>query len=353
MIRRIKIQNVQSHANSTLEFAPGVNVIVGPSDSGKSAIIRSLNWSIRNRPSGESIKSWWGGETSVEVEMDEGTVKRIKTEKGNDSYIVTKDGKEIVLKAFGTSVPKEVSDIFNMDEVNLQKQLDSPFLLSETPGAVAKHFNKVANLDKIDLAQQNIQKEIRNVNSLISLRKKDLESKQEQLSKYENLEQIEKELNKIEAMQVKIKNLNSKIDSIGSIINGIAEIDLQLSDILPVLELEKDIKNIFAIIEQEKELELQIKDAESLIKETKRIEKKLQSFEFILQPEEQVNKVLQIIEKEKQISDKITKYQDLLSLLQYNKNNIKKSEQKLKTLEETFHKEMPNVCPLCETKLKL
>lgn len=346
MINKVKIQNFQSHANSELEFHPGVNVIIGASDSGKSAIIRSLNWVVRNRPSGDSIKSWWGGDTSVEITTNEGIVKRIKGKEG-DSCIVTKEGKEIVLKAFGTSVPAEVSALLNIDDVNLQKQLDSPFLLSETPGAVAKHFNKVANLDKIDLAQQNIQKEIRATTSLISLRKKDLEEKQEELSKYANLEEIEQELEKIEAMQVKIKTLNSKIESIGSIINGIAEVDLQLSDILPVLELEEKVKEIFSIVEQEKELELEIKQAETLIKECKRIDKKLQGFEFIVQPEAQVNKILQIIEKEKQVSDKITNVRDLLSVLQYNTNNIKKSTQKLNALEETFHKEMPDVCPLC------
>ena len=346
MINKVKIQNFQSHANSELEFHQGVNVIIGASDSGKSAIIRSLNWVVRNRPSGDSIKSWWGGDTIVELETDDGTVKRIKGKEG-DSYVLIKNKKEIVLKAFGTSVPAEVSTLLNIDDVNLQKQLDSPFLLSETPGAVAKHFNKVANLDKIDLAQQNIQKEIRATTSLISLRKKDLEEKQEELSKYANLEEIEQELEKIEAMQIKIKTLNSKIESIGSIINGIAEVDLQLSDILPVLELEEKVKEIFSIVEQEKELELEIKQAETLIKECKRIDTKLQGFEFIVQPEAQVNKILQIIEKEKQISDKITSVQDLLDVLQYNANNIKKSTQKLNALEETFHKEMPDVCPLC------
>ena len=40
----IEIVNFQSHANTKLNFDEGVNVIIGPSDSGKTAVIRAMKW---------------------------------------------------------------------------------------------------------------------------------------------------------------------------------------------------------------------------------------------------------------------------------------------------------------------
>jgi DNA repair exonuclease SbcCD ATPase subunit len=55
MIKQIELQNYQSHDNTTLEFSDNINVIYGPSDSGKSGMIRAFkallfrdNFYIRN-----------------------------------------------------------------------------------------------------------------------------------------------------------------------------------------------------------------------------------------------------------------------------------------------------------------
>jgi exonuclease SbcC len=53
MITQLNITNFQSHVKSVLKLSPGINVICGPSDSGKSAIIRGLRWVIENQPTGK------------------------------------------------------------------------------------------------------------------------------------------------------------------------------------------------------------------------------------------------------------------------------------------------------------
>ncbi|MCK9524299.1 MAG: AAA family ATPase, partial [Limnochordia bacterium] len=39
MIEKLTLKNFQSHKHSELEFAPGLNAIIGQSDSGKSALL--------------------------------------------------------------------------------------------------------------------------------------------------------------------------------------------------------------------------------------------------------------------------------------------------------------------------
>jgi len=94
MIKNIRIINFQSHQNSFLKFDSGVNIIVGESDRGKSAIIRALRWLIWNRPTGDDFRSNWGGDTEVTIEInDEVFITRKKTKSFN-GYIVKSLGKK-------------------------------------------------------------------------------------------------------------------------------------------------------------------------------------------------------------------------------------------------------------------
>ncbi|MEM5793522.1 MAG: SMC family ATPase, partial [Candidatus Aenigmatarchaeota archaeon] len=42
MIERVQIKNWRSHLDSTLEFSPGINVLVGPIGSGKSSVMNAI-----------------------------------------------------------------------------------------------------------------------------------------------------------------------------------------------------------------------------------------------------------------------------------------------------------------------
>lgn len=125
MIESVKLKNFQSHKENTFSFTKGVNAIVGPSDSGKTAILRALRWLIWNRPLGDAFRSDWGGDTEVTVTVDGQLITRYK----HDNKHGYKIGK-IDLKAIGTDVPEEVSTILNIDEINLQQQFDKTISIS-------------------------------------------------------------------------------------------------------------------------------------------------------------------------------------------------------------------------------
>ena len=60
MIKSIQIKNIQSHKDTSLEFSPGINAIVGSSNNGKSAVLRALYWARYNRPLGtDTLLSHW------------------------------------------------------------------------------------------------------------------------------------------------------------------------------------------------------------------------------------------------------------------------------------------------------
>ena len=88
MIKEIDIVNFQSHKSTHLDLVPGVNVIVGASDSGKSAIIRALRWLIWNRPVGDAFISHWADGGFVNIVTDQmDVIQRAKGPGGNQYRI--------------------------------------------------------------------------------------------------------------------------------------------------------------------------------------------------------------------------------------------------------------------------
>src|SRR6478736_10474435 len=145
MIEKIVLTNFQCHEKLVLNLDPGINVIVGESDQGKSAIIRALYWVSQNSPSGDSFIHWDAEECSVFIKANKSKIKKIKGKKQN-TYLV--DDQEF--NAFGQNVPEEVTQALKLYPINFQRQLDQPYWFMETPGALTKKLNEMINLAQID-----------------------------------------------------------------------------------------------------------------------------------------------------------------------------------------------------------
>lgn len=203
MLKSITIQNIQSHVFSELSFHKGMNVITGPSDVGKSTIIKAFNWLINNRPSGDVLNNWDIGKepAGVEAEFDDGTIALIREDSSN-KYILTEEETK-TFSALKGEKPEEVKNFLNLSDHNIQTQHESYFLLQNTPGEVAKQLNDLVGLDLIDRMYSVINSRINVTNSRISYLQKDRNEKEEELVKYEKLNEIGSLLLKIEKMYEK------------------------------------------------------------------------------------------------------------------------------------------------------
>ena len=164
-IRHIGIQNFQSHRNTVLEPGPGgqLTVITGPSDSGKTAVLRALRWLLYNVPQGTDFIRVGCTFAKAIVTLADGTeVERFRTPSKNQ-YAIRRPGAEPqVYEGFGSAVPLEVQEALGVRPItigdfeltlNLAEQLDGPFLgKSISAGARAKVLGKLAGTEEIDLA---------------------------------------------------------------------------------------------------------------------------------------------------------------------------------------------------------
>jgi DNA repair protein SbcC/Rad50 len=252
MLRNVEIHNFLSHKNTIVHFVSGVNVIVGLSDSGKSAIINALRWVIFNQPMGESFRSWWGGSTWVKVTTDKYEITRLRndTENGYILQSLKKDSVKSRFNAIKNGVPEEITRALNITDVNFQRQVDTHFLLSETPGEVAKYFNKIAKLDSIDTATTNINSWINELNRTIKYKETDLEKNKEKLSTFNFVEELETQVEVLEILQSQLEKTRNRKEKLLNVYTQLVNGSKSIAKKEKEIEIEPLINSIITNIER-------------------------------------------------------------------------------------------------------
>lgn len=141
MLERLVVQNFQSLRDVDLELAP-FTVIVGRSNSGKSALRRALQGLVTNAPASGRLRK---GETELRVIVSTELGGEATWAKGSkvNAYVV--DGVNITKP--GAKAPEAVDKLLALSDINFAGQFDAPFLLMETPSAVANRLGKLTNVN--------------------------------------------------------------------------------------------------------------------------------------------------------------------------------------------------------------
>lgn len=296
MLKSMKIRNFQSHKNTRIKFNPGVNVIVGKSDTGKTAIFRAIYWLFYNKPNGDEFRSNWGGSTEIKMIFDNGKISRIKNSKFN-GYKLNKEE----YKGFSSKIPEQVDKFCNISDINFQTQYDKPFLIDWTPGERGAFLNKTTNLEIIDKTISNNKDQIKYEKRQIDIIETNIEDNEKKLKEFDDLEDLEKKVSRIESIYGKIKILKTKISDLEDIMYDINYIEDQINKTKEVLKKKSKVEK-----------------AEKIYNEILSISVNKDRLNFLYQD----------------IKSKKSKIIDL-----------KKYKSKK---EREFKKLMPDICPLCE-----
>ncbi|HEB41928.1 MAG TPA: hypothetical protein ENI08_02835, partial [Candidatus Dependentiae bacterium] len=166
-IKSITVKNFRSWKDSFIEFCSGNTIIIGENDSGKTNILRMINLIANNRPKGDDYISRQGGDLDLKMEVGDKTIGRFrnaifdKNEKmfrSGTENLYTLSGHKTPFEGFGVGVPDLIKTYLNFSSVNINFQLDGPFLLNQSAADVARHYNNAVNLDIIDRSISNIAK---------------------------------------------------------------------------------------------------------------------------------------------------------------------------------------------------
>ncbi|MGQ9511705.1 AAA family ATPase [Thermodesulfitimonas sp.] len=239
-LKRLILENFQSHRYTAIDLAPAVTVLLGESDQGKSAVVRALRWLFYNRPHGANFIRVGADYCRVTAEFTGGLVIVRERRGKTNRYEIRRPGQEpLVLEGFGREVPKEVEELTGVRplklegasfELHVAHQLDPPFLLKESPAVRARAVGHLSGTHLFDAADR---KAARLVAELARLRG-DLEEKagalRAQIAGFADLPELEARFEgcaglyrRSEAAAAKVSRLVALREEYGSLCRGVRE----------------------------------------------------------------------------------------------------------------------------------
>ncbi|MDR7856209.1 AAA family ATPase [Tissierella sp.] len=209
-IEKVILENFQSHKYTVMEFNNQLNVIVGPSDSGKTAILRGIRWALYNEPSGDYFIREGENECSVTIVFNDKTkIKRFRNKSKNAYILYDSDNNESKFEGFGTSVPQEIIDKTGIKKIPLDKdlstainisdQLEGAFLLSERGSTRANSIGILVGVNIIDDALRETLKDNRTLSTNQKIIDDNIVKLKDELLEYDYLEALK---GKVDSVQI-------------------------------------------------------------------------------------------------------------------------------------------------------
>ncbi len=250
MIKELIIENFRSYQKVKFDFVKGINCIIGLPDSGKTNVIRALKWALTNRPLGKRMLSNFSDDpTLVGIELMEGNVITLKKDKKSVSYKLNKTE----LKAIGSDVPDVITETANIGELNFQRQLDKPFLICESPGEVAKIFNKITRLEKPDRAISTLTTDINSENKILKQLKTDESDIKTEIESLGNVKEMDADFKAVEGINEMLVNIVIRKSGLNALVNEIEKSEKVKNNIGSIFtEMKKDLNEL---LEYEKRYE--------------------------------------------------------------------------------------------------
>jgi DNA repair protein SbcC/Rad50 len=350
MFKKLTVENFKSHKKTELDFHPGVNVIVGDPQSGKTNISRALLLLTTNRPLGADYLPHFAGEegtTKIRLKVSEGPVITLKKRIG-----ITRAGERVVREAvyslgeqeyqgMNKDVPDVISSLLNLGELNLQRQFDSPYLILSSPGEVARAFNKITRLERVDDWVRGFTTKVNSANSEITLLSDQAESTKVELEKYKNIERERVTLKRLVTVDNELSALRKRHYTLDQQLISLEKVGSVVSGLEPSLEAEP-------LLEQAEDLDREL-DAdrmkEYILQQVLALDGEIEKLSSCLVVEEDLRGIEKL---EMEIKGAINQNQLLSELVELEEENklIQESfQQTLRTYTEELAKSRK--CPTC------
>lgn len=238
-IRRVIIEDFQSHRLTELDLVEGFNVIVGPSDQGKTAILRAIRWVLYNDPRGSDFIRVGSTKAKVSLIMNDGTIVSRERSSSRNRYSIAVPGEEEqIYEGFGHNVPDAVKEatgiqLLKIDEdhqvaIHLGMQLDPAFLLDSNGAIKAKAIGRVNGVHILDYAHKTTSSELTSKHGEERRVQAEISKIDEQLLPFENLDHWQVQLERMETGLQKADQLDQKIEELQERKNRKEELERKL-----------------------------------------------------------------------------------------------------------------------------
>lgn len=221
MLESLTLENFQKHQNLHIDFDPHITCVVGASDQGKSSIIRALYWVMTNQIRGDSFIHHGSDYVKGTLRIDGHEIVR---EKGRSRNLYRLDGGR-PFEAFGAGIPDEIAALVNVCRSNFQLQLDSPYLLSLSPGEVSRELNSIVNLDLIDSILSYLASEQRKAKTTVQVCEERLQQARDKKKELLWVTEADRLLRELEDADKEILEVREKLAGLTELLDGLDGLD--------------------------------------------------------------------------------------------------------------------------------
>ncbi|AGB41541.1 hypothetical protein Halha_1603 [Halobacteroides halobius DSM 5150] len=255
MIKAIELENFQSHEDTRLEFSSGFNVITGPSDQGKSAIVRALRWVLYNEPLGDDYIRSGNKSCRVTVELENGfKIVRRRTPSKNGYIIIDTQGEKQVFERIGRDVPQKITKLHQMPKIeldtdyettiNLDYQLDGAFLLNQTGSIRAKALGRLLDIHLVDSASRETNKDIRQYQQEEKRLTTEIDECDKELKEFSDLPKLSQQITEEKKLLHEIKETKTKLEQVTLLYQDWKSIKQEQESLRELLAQLDDLKQI-------------------------------------------------------------------------------------------------------------
>lgn len=342
MLTRMRIVNIQKHKDLDLVLDK-INVIVGATDSGKTSVLRALTWALTNDESGERLINNDGAKScSVKIITEAGTVTRYWS-KGKNAYSL--NDKEFT--TFRTSVPEPIAELFNIDDINIQRRRDLPFMVYFKDSECANQFSDMMDLSEIDsivTASNRSVKQHADIVEQLKTEKTDIES---ELSQLVDLDSACEAYNELRKLSRDIKALKTELETLRMLQKRHSEATCDFSRVFDPAEADTAVEALKTQAKRYYETLGKLNDCKKLLHDYLDATMLLQSAADVTDADKAVRRLECRREDISELVNRMHELDRLRTTVRSAEIAYNGAEMMYNKAKADFDEAFPNICPLC------
>jgi len=231
-ITEIELVNVQSHAHLILRPTDGLNYIIGPTNAGKTSIIRAVRWCLGGGSGWRVLKRKGQGEIKVAITFDTGwRVCRIRAENVNAYEVHEPDGTIHQFDKVSHDVPDLVKQasgfgVVTLDRdsylLNIRQQHDPLFLIADSPLMIHRKLSALVDTDVLEDAARDAQADGRSFDNAVQRTQRHISDLDEKLAALQWIDVAKAGMSEVEEALTTVKTLVAQIGVADELMSSVA-----------------------------------------------------------------------------------------------------------------------------------
>jgi hypothetical protein len=261
MIKRITIDDYMAHQHTVLELGPGVTVLTGPNNVGKSAVVEAIR-SVAQNPAPEHVVRHGARQALVRVELDSGEVIEWVRKKSNAVYRLYRPwpapaneatasiagsepvlvdsppglGEPEVYAKFGRTPPDDIRDLLRLDlvetdsdpvDIHIGNQRYPVFLLDQAGSQAASFFAASTEAEYLLRMRQALKVRTDSSRRQVNQLRLECGRMEKELERHLPLDGIDTDLNRMEQLYGVLQDLRQSLPRLAAAIQTLAETERQ------------------------------------------------------------------------------------------------------------------------------